>query len=271
MLKLPQHRLLPVLIAAMVFLAALSGAASLAAARLADQWRGAADGTTVEVPEQDGAAVAALLGPAAHRLSQDELAAVLQPWLGKDAGRLTFALPAVFTLPGSPPAGLEQALVRAAPGALVSHDTVWQEQASALADSVQACGTLTACVVAFVAAGIVVLATGASLAEHQEAIEVIHHLGAADGLIAGKFAARASVLALAGAVAGSVSAALTLLALARLTAPFQPPAPAFTLAALAARLPPAVWALLAVLPLLATLIGWLTAQATARAWLRRLP
>ncbi len=255
----------------MVFLAALAGAATLAAASLAGHWRGAAGGTTVQVPEQAAADTAALLGPAAHRLSPAELAAVLQPWLGEDAGRLAFALPAVFTLPGSPLPGLEQALVRAAPDALVSHDTIWQERAAALASSLQACGALTACVVALVAAGTVALATGAGLSECREAIEIVHHLGATDGLIAGKFAARASALTLAGSVAGSVGALPALLALARLTAPFQPPAPGSGLAALATGLPSAVWALLVALPLLATLIAWLTAQATAHAWLRRLP
>jgi cell division transport system permease protein len=36
-------------------------------------------------------------------------------------------------------------------------------------------------------------------------------------------------------------------------------------------LPPTLWALLGCLPLLAGAIGWVTAQATVRRWLARLP
>ncbi len=271
---LPHDRLLPLLVAAMAFLAALAGAGSLAAASLANHWRAAVVGTTVEVPETTAAAAASLLGPAAHRLSQAEMAAMLQPWLGEDAGRLAISLPAVFTLPANPPPGLEQALIRVAPDALVSRDSLWQDRAASLAGSLQACGALALGVVAFVAAGVVAVATGAGLSARHEAIEIIHQLGATDGQIAAGFAGRASALALAGAVAGTVAAIPVLLALARMTAPFRmplPAAPASRLAVLATSLPAAVWAQLAALPLLAAVIGWLAAQATVRSRLRSLP
>ncbi len=267
-------RLLPILVAAVVFLAALAGAAGLAAARLADHWRGAVGGTTIQVPEPDAAAAAALIGPAAHRMTQAELAAALQPWLGGEAGRLGFALPAVFTVAGDPPPGLEQALARAAPGTLVLRDTVWQTRLATLASSLQVCAALALGVAGLVAPGVVSVATRAGLAAQRDTVEIVHSLGATDGQIAGSIAAGVSGAAFAGAAAGAVLAGLVLLAMVHVTAPLQPPTQAATASGpggLAASLPLALWALLAGLPLLATLIGWLTAQATVRSWLRRTP
>ena len=264
-------RLLPLLVAAMVFLAALAGAASLAAAGLAGHWRRASSGATVQVPAAEAAAAAALLGPAAHRLSASDLQAALQPWLGDAAGHLGVALPAVFTLPDAPSPELEQSLARAAPGALVSRDTLWQARLARLAHALQACAALAICVVASVAAGVVALATRAGLATRREAIEIVHQLGATDGFLAAGFAGRVSGMAFLGALAGTALAAVVLLAMAHVTAPFQLPAGAVPATQLAAGLPVALWVLLAGLPPLAALTGWLAAQATVRTWLLRLP
>ncbi len=263
---LPHNRLLPVLSAAMVFLAALAGAGSLAAASLANHWREAAAGTTIQVPQDEAPAAAALLGPATHRMSPAEMASALKPWLGGDTATIAMPLPAVITLPGNPPPNLEQALARAAPGAVVVRDTVWQQRAAVLADSLQSGAALAAGVVAFVAVGMVAAATIAGLSGQQEAIETVHYLGATDGQIAGRLAGAASAHALAGSAAGSVAAMPVLLVLARMTAPFQPSPGAAPHVLL-----PAVWALLVALPLAAGLTVWLTAHATMRVRLRRLP
>ena len=269
--------LLPLLAGAMVFLAGLAGAGGLAASALARHWRDAGEATTIQVADPGAApAVAAILGAQAHRLAPEEVAALLRPWLGEDAGRFAITLPAVFTLQGRLTGGAAAALARAAPDALVARGSVWQSRLAVLAGRLQGCAALTLGIVAVIAAGVVSVATQAGLSARREAIEIVHGLGAADGMIAGRFAARVTGLAASGGAAGALAAAAVLPGMVRLLAPFAPsgaPAGASPMPVSAAltSLPPVLWGMLAVLALLAALIGWLTAQVTVRAWLGRLP
>jgi cell division transport system permease protein len=285
-------RLLPLLVAAMAFLATLTCAGAMAAAGMAAHWRsGAAALVTVQVPQPDeaapsggarAAAVAGVLatraGVPSHRLTQGEVAGLLRPWLGDDAARLAMALPAVFELrTAAPPPGLGDALERAAPGTLIERDLAWFDRLGLLAGSLQAVAALALAVVAFVAAAVIAVAARAGLATRRDAIEVVHGLGGTDGMIAGRFAARVTLLAAGGALLGVVLAIPVLLALARLAAPFQgvaagaPDTAPDAATALLARLPPLLWGVLPAMPVLAAAIGWATTQATVRLWLRRLP
>jgi cell division transport system permease protein len=292
-------RLLPLLVAAMVFLAALALAGMIAASALARHWQGGAGALlTVQVPQPDmpareasrtdvGAppgplrsdAVAALLGATprivARRLSADELAGILRPWLGTDAGPLSLDLPAVFEvrlLDGADIAGLAARLTRAAPGTLVEHNSVWFDRLGALARSLQASAALALLVVALVAIAVVAVATRAGLAARRDAIEIVYGLGATDRMIAGHFSRRITMLVFSGAMFGLLLAIPLLLGLATLTAPFSPDAPpAGTAPDVLRTLPPLLWALLPVLPFTAACIGWVTAQATVRTWLAVLP
>jgi cell division transport system permease protein len=286
-------RLLPLLVAAMVFLAALALAGAIAAGGLARHWRGGAGSVvTVQVPQPDeklpsqhisradavAAALAALPGVTSRRLGAAELAGLLRPWLGEDTVVPAFALPAVFELRGADPAaGLQARLDQVASGTLVERNAVWIDRMTLLADSVQASAGLALLTVAFVAAAVTAVATRAGLGLRRDAIEIVHGLGATDGMIAGRFAARVTRLALLGALLGLALAVPLLLGLAALTAPFQgQPAASMATASvlpatLPAQLPAALWAALPGLPLAAAAIGWLTAQATVRSWLARLP
>ncbi|MDQ2804070.1 MAG: ABC transporter permease, partial [Pseudomonadota bacterium] len=122
--------------------------------------------------------------------------------------------------------------------------------------------------VAAVAAAVVAIATRAGLLARREAIEIVHGLGASDGYIARRFAARATRLAAAGGMTGGLAALPVLLVLARLASPF---ADSTASPDLLPALPTALWLLLPGLPLAAAAIGFLTAQGTVRRWLRRLP
>ena len=137
--------------------------------------------------------------------------------------------------------------------------------------------------VAAVAAAVIAVATRSGLLARRQSIEIVHGLGATDGYIAGRFARRASTLAAAGGTGGAVAALPVILVLAGLAAPFAGPPSAdaahdaaawsdaaFWSQALAV-VPPLLWAALPALPLAACLIGFVTAHATVRAWLRRLP
>jgi cell division transport system permease protein len=301
-------RLLPFLVAAMAFLAALALSGWVGAAALANSWQaGVASTLTVQVPQpgdpaaQGGgtrvARVLATLRAApdvaeARALTEDELANLLRPWLGTGADRLAIPLPAVIAVRLADNAGdidpLARQLDALAPGTLTERHAGWMRRLSVLARSLQACAGLILLLVAAVAVTVVAVATRAGLGARREAIEIVHGLGATDFYIAGRFAVRATVLAAVGAGVGAVFALPVLLVLANLAAPLTGAAPHISLpaglppglsAGLAAGLPidlltalPAlVWLALPVLPLLAAAIGCITAQITVRRWLRRLP
>jgi cell division transport system permease protein len=166
----------------------------------------------------------------------------------------------------------DRRLAALAPGTLMETHGVWIGRLAALARSLQACAGAALLVVAAVAVSVIAVATRAGLAARREAIEIVHGLGATDGYIAARFAARATVLAAAGALAGGLAALPVLVGLARLSAPFAAATPGdgAALNALAV-LPSGLWLALPTLPLAAAAIGLLTAQATVRRWLRRLP
>ena len=282
-------RLLPLLVGAMVFLAALALAGAIAASGLAAHWRGgAAAMVTVTVPNPDAAdgaapradrvahVLAATPGLASYRrLPDDEIASLLKPWLGEDLTRLSAHMPAIFEvrLGGSPmDPGLAAQLEKAAPGSLIERNGEWLARLADLVRSLQACAALALVVVTGVAAAVVSVATRAGLAARRESIEIVHGLGATDRLIAGQFARRVTWLAVIGAVIGLAVAVPVLLGLATLAAPFQAAStPSPGPAAVYDVLPHLLWLLLASLPLAAGLIGWVTGQAVVRGWLRRLP
>ncbi len=280
-------RMLPLLVTAMTFLAALALAGSAGAAALVRHWQdGAAAALTVQVPAPgDGAAssssgqtrleavLAALQATAGltavHALSASELAGLLRPWLGEAAGDPALPLPAVIaahlTTAGRPDlAALQARLAAAAPGTLVESHGVWVQRLALLARSLQACAWLVLAVVAGVAAAVVAAATRAGLAARRETIEIVHGLGATDRYIAARFARRTMRLAGLGGLLGLVAALPVLAALMALVAPFTgPPTPATLPVELLIGLP--------ALPFAAAAIGLVTAQVTVRRWLRHLP
>lgn len=284
-------RLLPSLVAAMAFLAALALAGAVGASALAQHWQLGAGGVmTVQVPQPTDpapapgktriegvlAALASAAGVSEARvLGEEELRTLLRPWLGSGAGRIAIPLPAVIEvrLTGAGPdrAALTTALEAAAPGTLIEEHDRWVRRLAVLARSLQACAGLALAVVAFVAVAVVTVATRAGLAARRDAIETVHGLGATDAYIARRFARRATVLAAAGAAVGAAAALPFLVGLTGLAAPFSGQAAPDGLVALLAAMPVSLWLALPALPLLAAAIGWLTAQGTVRRWLRRLP
>ena len=278
-------RLLPMLVGAMAFLAALALAGVVAAAALGEHWqRGAGATLTVQVPDpvvggRLDRVVGVLRGASGVRdarvMGTEELEALLRPWLGSGEGRIALPMPAVVVVrlsdPSLGPSALAGRLQEAAPGTLVEAPEVWMRRLSVLARSLQACAALAMGVVAFVAVAVVTVATRAGLSSRRDAIEIVHGLGATDGYIAGRFARRATGLAATGALAGAILALPVLLRLTGLAAPFAGGEPPEGLAQLAAAMPVALWLGLPALPPIAAAIGWVTAQATVRRWLRRLP
>ncbi|MGH7119918.1 MAG: cell division protein FtsX [Acetobacteraceae bacterium] len=289
-------RLLPFLVAAMAFLAALAFAGFLAAAGIARHWQqGAAASVTIQVPSPTAPAAGATGDKPTTRLaralallhedpgvasarafSAPELAKLLRPWLGADNQQLDLPLPAVIAVRLAQPTasleGLRTALKKAAPGTLIESHGVWAGRLMALAESLQVSAGVALLVVAAVAIAVVAVATHAGLATRRDAIEIVHGLGATDRYIAARFAARATRLALLGGIAGAVAALPVLLTLASVAAPFgQLDAPRAASSIPTGGLPPLLWLALPLLPITAAAIGYVTAQVTVRRWLRRLP
>jgi cell division transport system permease protein len=286
-------RMLPLLVAAMAFLAALALAGWFGTASLARHWReGAGAALTVQVPQPEDpatqtngsrltAVVALLTGTpgiaSARALTEAELADLLKPWIGSGADRLAIPIPAVvavrLTDAEFDAAPLSRRLEATAPGTLVEEHGIWIGRLLVLAHSLQACAALALLLVAAVAATVIAVATRSGLSTRREAIEIVHGLGAADGYIAGRFAARATWLAAIGAAVGGLIALPILLTLARLAAPFggQTISGGNAFQDALQALPVGAWLALPCLPLVAAAIGFVTAQGTVRRWLRRLP
>jgi cell division transport system permease protein len=286
-------RMLPLLVAAMAFLAALALAGWFGTAALSRHWQqGAGASLTVQVPQAGDltargdqtrlAAVLALLTgtpgvASAHALSDQELSDLLRPWLGQGGERLAIPVPAVIAVRLTDAAAdlgpLSQRLSDVAPGTLVEDHGVWIRRLAVLARSLQACAGLAVLLVAGVAAAVVAVATRAGLSTRREAIEIVHGLGATDRYIAGRFARRATLRAAAGAVAGSLGALPILLALAQLAAPFAGDTgkAGDSLGDILGTLPGPLWLALPCLPVGAAAIGYVTAHGAVRRWLRRLP
>jgi cell division transport system permease protein len=278
-------RLLPTLVGAMSFLAALAIAGTLAAASLANHWQGdTSSALTVQVTDPSNPAASgsstrlqAVLGilqaspnvSDPQPLSADQMNNLLKPWLGADASHLNLPVPAVITAtwnqPG-PPDALATTLDTAAPGTLAETGARWASRVAALTSSIQASAAAVLLIVALVAAAVISVATRAGLAQRREAIEIIHGLGALDSDIADRFAFRATKLAASGAAIGALIALPVLFWLAQLAAPFAGILPQTG----GPTLPLPLWISLPALPAAAALIGWGTAQITVRGWLRQL-
>jgi cell division transport system permease protein len=272
------------LVGSMAFLAALALAGVVAASALGEHWQhGAAATLTVQVPDPGESGrldhvLAALRATAgveeARALDDKEIEALLRPWLGSGAGRIALPLPAVIAVRLDRPLdtqALGARLQAEAEGTLVEANDTWIRRLSVLARSLQACAALAMAVVGFVAVAVVTVATRAGLSARRDAIEIVHGLGATDGFIAGRFARRATSLAGSGGLVGALLALPMLLGLTGLAAPFSGGDAPDGLAALARAMPATLWLGLPALPVVAAAIGWITAQATVRRWLRRLP
>ncbi len=273
-------RLLPLLVAAMIFLASLAVGGLAGSAALARHWRyGAAAEITVQLPDTANiptAPFAAIPGIArAERLDDAQLANLLRPWLGADPKTLSLRLPVVFDIhltATANQAAVLHAISQTLPAALIEQNGAWLARLAALGRSLEACAALALGLVMIIAAALMVIATRAGLAARRDAIFIVHALGATDATIAWRFASRMAVLAGAGGALGALAAIPVLLALARLAAPFSASQVVLSDAAsVVAALPTLVWAALPALALAACGIGFITANLTVRVWLARLP
>jgi len=264
-------------IAVMAFLAALALGASLVATRAAHSWQsGLSDRITVQVmPPEDGdragletetqAALAVLQATPgiAHAapLSDREINALVEPWIGKDGAVSGIPLPKLIDAAITPGedvdvAKLAGALKRAAPHASVDDHRRWIARLRGLADAVRYSAYGILLLIAGATAAAVSFATRAGLDAHHEMVALLHQMGALPGFIARAVEWHYFVSALFAAALGTLFAGLFFLGASGLESfgveavPFLPP--------LSLRWSEIPW-LLAV-PVVTSLIAWATAR-----------
>lgn len=219
-------RYLPWLIAPMVFLSAVALASAFILNGLIGRWDRDVSGTlTIEVATAPGDAAEAaeptrqrveqvlriLDGTpgisSARALSQEQLIALMAPWLGTSDVLKDLPLPALIDVTVKEDANLDvdalaQTISKMVPGASLDDHRRWLDRLIGLSRSIEwlAIGIVT--LIGLVTTATVYYATRTGMAIHREVIEVLHVIGAPDAYIADQFAHRAFVLGLKGGLLG---------------------------------------------------------------------
>jgi cell division transport system permease protein len=284
-------RFLPGIIAIMVYLASLALALGFAMNKLAERWdSGLSSEMTIQIPLPPEAAgspdadslqakrvadvIAALQDVpgvrAARPLEEQEVLALLEPWLG-DVGLVTdLPIPQLIALEVDPddrpnPADLQRRLDEAAPGALIDDHQAWLDNLKRFARTLQAVAYLVVLLVLTAAVITVIFLTLMGLAAHRQVIELLHLIGAQDAYVARQFQNHALKLGLLGALLGLALAAGTIFGLANLFSD------EFARAYPDIALTPLNWMILLLLPLVISLIIMLCARFTVLLTLARMP
>lgn len=280
-------RFLPWILGFMVYLAALAVGAAMVVDRIADRWQAGLTGNlTVEIAFAADLGVAAR-GEALDRvidllsatpgvagttlLDERDIAALLKPWLGADAGELDIPLPAMIAVTLRPDAEIN--LVQLAsdlrelePAAQLDDHAEWMTDALAFLDGLTLLAALLTGLVLSATALTVVFVTRTGLSIHRSVIEIVHLIGAPDAYIAQQFQAQSLRLGILGGIVGTLLAAATIAGADHLLRHASGPAAgtgaAGTDLALDLRLLPWQWGVLAILPFATALIAMITARWT---------
>ena len=276
-------RYMPLLVAIMVYLAALALAGALSMNKLAARWdSGLAGSLTVQLPAEAAAAgspqLAAVLDALAETpgvesveaLDDSAMTDLLEPWLGDAVLTGDLPLPrlvAVTVDPRNPPdlTALNTRLQALAPGAQVDDHQRWLSRLLDLARAVEVMALVVVLLVVLAACIMVAFVTRMGLAAHEQAIELLHLIGAQDSYVARQFQNHALSLGLRGGLLG-LALALPTLALARLLLQRVGSGVLPELSFLAYE-----WSLFVLLPLAAAVVTMLTARVTVLRTLARLP
>lgn len=267
-------------IAVMAFLAALALGASLVATRAAHDWQsGLSDRLTVQImPPEEGDARAGLDGETraalavlratpgiahAEPLSDAEINALVEPWIGKDGAVSGIPLPRLIDAAITPGEDVDTSqlaarLKLAAPHASVDDHRRWIARLRGLADAVRFSAYGILLLIAGATAAAVSFATRAGLDAHHEMVALLHQMGALPGFIARAVEWHYFLSALFAGALGTLFAGLFFLGAGGLESfgveavPFLPP--------LSLHWSEIPW-LLAV-PIAASLIAWATARVS---------
>lgn len=274
---LPEGRLtgpMPWVIAIMMFLMALSAAAGLAlgfAARELDN--NLAGQITIQIVDANAARraaaaqlVVARVRPmpgvvAIDRISDRQITDLLRPWLGAGLADNDLPVPAMIDVRFGEDArnridAVTRLVRQIAPAARVDAHGQWLAPLAGLMGALRWLAAMLVLLMAAATAFTVVLAARAALNTHQATIDVMHHLGATDGQIARLFQRRIALDALFGGVVGLGLAVVVVVAVGRRIVELG----SDLLGAIG--LPTFAWAILALLPVIGTLLAMLAARLT---------
>ncbi len=221
---------MPWVIAIMMFLTALAAASGLALGSAARSLgEDLAGRLTIQLPEANPvtreAGKQAIISELrrlgviekVEPVSDDQLAALLEPWLGDQGNEADLPIPALIdvTLRRATPADIAE--VRKAVGSVsqtarVDAHARWLAPLESLLQSLRWLAAALVLLMAAATATIVVLAARGALNTHRPVIEVMHLLGATDQQVAALFQRRIALDALLGGLAG-LAIALSVLAL----------------------------------------------------------
>lgn len=246
--------------AVMSYLASIALGVSLAISAATQDWMDkSASQATVQVVETErlraDEQVPAVLAElkrwpqiaSARVLSDEELNALLAPWLGADnlGGELPVpVLIELIPLPQQilPAEELRVRLKAVAPGARLNLHQRWRERAHSAAQQLNWGIAFMLALIGIVTAIVVLFATRAGLSANQEILQILHLIGAQDDFVARHFEWRFLRLTALASLAGYGAACASLYA-------FLPPQSAAP--------PYALFAWLALVPLAMVLFGWL--------------
>ena len=274
---LPEGRIagpMPWVIAIMMFLTVLAAAAGLglacAASRLHDQ---IGSRITIQVVEanpllrqQQAQAAIVAVRPLpgiidVRQVSQEEIQALLEPWIGAGGIEGDLPVPALIDvdLTAEGRAGLDRlrtVVASVAPAARVDDNARWLAPLASLIGALKwlAAGLVMLMVGATTAT--VVLAARAALDTHRGTIEILHLMGATDVQVARLFQRRIALDALFGGLVGFILAGAVLIAIGR-----QVSSLGSELLGSAA-IPPLGWAVLLSLPAFGVILAMLVARLT---------
>lgn len=216
----PASRYIPWTVGLLVFLATLSLAIGFFLLSAGENWRRSLSGTlTIQVPagphqQSFTGSVIDLLSAtpgvdAVRRITDDEVATMLEPWLGAEISTLDLPMPVLIDATvrrghAIDIEALSTRLMAVAPGTVVDEHAVWLRRLTDLA-AIAATVSLSVMVLVLLSAVItVVFTTRTGLAIHSDVVEVLHLIGAKDSYIARQFQIHALWLAGIGAACGSV-------------------------------------------------------------------
>jgi cell division transport system permease protein len=270
-------RFLPWITGLMVYLAVVALAMTMVLADAGEAWRHDLTGTlTVQVmPDVDGgkrsldvrtrAATELLLATpgitAARVLTDDQIAALLAPWLGRGAMAAGLPLPRLIDVALDADVRVDTAalgarLAAAVPGASLDDHALWLDRLLELIGAIEVVAVVALALIGLAGITIVVFTTRSGLAIHEDVVAVLHIIGARDSYIARQFQAHVLGLALKGGVVGFAFAAATIAAVGALTAGAgETPMPDMSLS-------PRQWGVLGALPVIAACVGMATARLT---------
>lgn len=283
---LPASRLggpMPWVIAIMVALCVIATGGALALANFAARAQaGLEGGVTVQILAADPADRAAQSRTAADILArtagiadvrivpEDEIAALVEPWLGEVASSDTVTLPALIDaqLQGSTDAAtlerLRATLARAAPSARLDAQASWLGPVFAAIRALRWLAVLLIGLLTLASAAAVWLAARNAFDANRGTIEIVHHLGAGDTQIARLFQRAVLVDAVLGGLLGLAFGGVVLALLGGRFAALGSGMIA------GGRFSALDWLLVALVPVITTAVAMLTARRTVMTRLGRM-